>query len=99
MIPRWPVHDPAESCQKVLEKIPVTFQGYFFKIVSMSKLHYLETKRIHAERVPKAQNFVRAPRGIRSRGTTFEFEYLRSFDYEFNKKIRLRMRSPYGVVS
>ncbi len=84
MIPRWPVRDPAETCQKVLRSCRFLQTDLFSKLFSCKHYGTLAQK-VPCIRSPQAQFFF--SRGIRPQETTLVSEYLREFETEFNNNL------------
>jgi hypothetical protein len=83
MIPRWPVHDPAESQNHVNKfwQLASTFPGK----LCHNSLH-VDTKlpqanETHAERVPELKSFLF--RGCQNLENNFSFEFPRDFETKF----------------
>jgi hypothetical protein len=86
MIPRWPVHDPAESGKKVLKAGQSLQRDTCSKNFSC-KNYTTQGQKDPGLKSPLAQIFLKIPRGIRPQGTTFEFEYFREFESEFENTL------------
>jgi hypothetical protein len=56
MVPRWPIHDLAESCQKVFEGLPVPLKEYFIKIFAF-KIYTTQGQKDPCLKRPKGQKF------------------------------------------
>jgi hypothetical protein len=86
MIPRWPVHDPAESGKKVLKACQSLWRDTFSKNLAC-KNYTIQEQKDPCSKSLLAQFFLKIPWGIKIRGTTFEFEYFREFKSEFKNNL------------
>jgi hypothetical protein len=69
---------------KILERLPVHLNRYFFKTVCMQMLHCPRLKGLMLKEFPSSNFF---HQGIRHQGTVFEFEYLRELEIRFENNL------------